>query len=103
MAHRTKSRVLGWIVGNLISLIHGMHQQAVGRYRSLSTIHTSQVTDSTRTGRDSRPEITVTEVWPDQFELAFNANCGEVPIAATYTIDRTHLQALRQQINQALH
>ena len=51
---------------------------------------------------ESESEITITEVWPDQFEVTFNVSSGEMPVATTHTLDREQLQSLQEQINAAM-
>lgn len=59
-------------------------------------------TNTTGSDVDPGSNITVTEVWPDRFELTFDSDCDEMSAATTYKIDRGQLQLLRQRIDEAL-
>ena len=59
-------------------------------------------TNTRNTDAESDSQITVTAVWPGQFELSFDSNCSEMPVATTHTLDRDQLRAVRRQIDTAL-
>lgn len=59
-------------------------------------------TGATRTEVEPAGDITVTEVWPDRFELTVEPDCNGMAVETTYTLDRARLEALRQEVDEAL-
>lgn len=45
----------------------------------------------------------VTEVWPDKFELEVKSTGAAVPTTAVHTLEKLQLEALYEQIEEAIH
>lgn len=81
-----------------------MDEQAMNRCWGSDDISAAMATGAIEADEEPAREgnITITEVWPDQFELTIDADGDETSVTTTHRLERSQLRSLRQRIDEAL-